>query len=246
MSNPWSTTPYQLAIDPLHQLLHAFVDTEYPAPPSATSSTDAHDSPSHDVPSSSSGALQHSSPRKPFHSVFIRKLRDMDEYLLQQREYSFYEKALEVHPEVSQTAVLVNDLNRLYFRLMEHFELLAHPDVLHVCDPHHALVLDDISQENQIKLLSSLRSMLPIVVEMLAYSEDFDGKMKLEVAAMHNLVSSHLTNSDIMNERKSYEDYNLVVLYDILREATNAMDLMKKSLKPSKNGVNQTSQPNKV
>jgi hypothetical protein len=141
MSNPWDTTPADLALTPFYELLKSF-ESNY----------------NRQVPAFSGSSL-------------IAKLREADKLAEARRESQFQQKAIEIRPELKQCMDLEQEMDSMFTELSGLLDKLNGQDHLsqaYLRVFHSSQVVwDDISHENKAKLVQCIRSAINAIFKQI-------------------------------------------------------------------------------
>lgn len=220
MANPWNTTPADLALTPLYELLKSF---------ESSSSTSFRSDPG----LSGNGG-----------SSLIAKLREADKLAYIRREAEFQQKAMEIRPEIKQCMELEAELTISFNKLTEILEKInnkGHLKQAYVRVYNSSQVVwDDISHENKAKLVHCIRSAINAIFKQIQARKD-----EPSFATHQKVVSDLIERTTVFDEKKEFDDFYLEDLYDLLTECTNSLELIKRN-QPSRPASNKLSPPSKA
>lgn len=203
MSNPWNTTPVDVALAPFHKLLKS-LDTH----------TNIINLPSEPI-------------NNPPQNTLILKLREADQIARRRREKQFMDKAIDIKPEIKQVVVFNKRLTDLFQKLSQDLENLSQNDLLKQsyiqAFRRSQVVWDDISQENKAKLVNSIRSAIRAISKVFQAKEKQPNFIEYE-----KNLNDLITRTDIFNESKEFDDLYLEDLYDLLTECSNCLEIIKR------------------
>lgn len=233
MSNPWNTTPADLALGPFHHLLHSF----------ETSSVQQHD---------------HNNNNTNHPGSIVAKLREADRLIRAKRELEFQKKAIEVRPEIKQylelekqLTVMFNDLSDQLENIQQAPNTIPSSSASESSSNHDLLrqaylrvfhtsqvVWDDISHENKAKLVYCIRHAIKAIFHQI----QLRSKDEISFATHQKIVSELIERTNIFDELKEFDDFHLEDLYDLLTECCNSLELIKRYQQPLK--LNKMMSPN--
>ena len=240
MSNPWNTTPADLALTPFHQLLQNF---ETASSSSATTSSSQ----------SSSSSFTMVSVRHPVFASgsIVNRLRAADKIIQAKRNTQIREKAMEIRPEIKQSLELEEELHRMFDEMAKSLQSIEKASKLPVSNGStntlegsvdllrqaylrvfntSQVIWDDISHENKGKLVNCIR----LAIKAIFFQIQARGKDDPSFATHQKVVSDLMERTTIFDENKEFEDFYLEDLYDLLTECCNSLELIRRSLQPLK------------
>jgi hypothetical protein len=151
----------------------------------------------------------------------VATLRSLDKQLLLKRCHDA------VNPRTSQlmeTASLLADTTALFEDLCQRIDWVNHPAVLcDILDFNRPVYLwGNLSQENRVKMVASVRSICRTVVNLL--------QLRRTAAFTACLVGIERVskNMKLYDESIDCNDYSLTTMYELLIECSNALDLIRR------------------
>jgi hypothetical protein len=228
MSNPWNTTPADVALTPFHQLLQSFEVFQS----NKGLQNDNNNGNGYHNDDNESKSVSVSQPQQ-YSSPLVSKLREADKVAYELREQLIREKAIEERPEIKTCYESEKELFAMFNELssvLENFEKgnQLQTSYLKVFNTSQ-IVWDDISHENKGKLVSSIRSAIRGIFKQIQVR----GRDEVSFAQHQKVVSELIERTNIFNEEKEFDDFQLEDLYDLLTECCNSLELIKRHILPT-------------
>eukprot|EP01039_Chlorochromonas_danica_P005380 gene5380-5918_t len=130
------------------------------------------------------------------------------------------------YPEVAAVARHTKELNQIFQRLSAFFQDFTSTDALRDSYFHtiraSQVQWDDLSQENKGRLIRALRNCIQGITKLNG-NRIKTVKVKKEIEVFQEV----LERTDILNEEKSFDDFLLDDLHELLTECANLLVLFK-------------------
>jgi hypothetical protein len=228
MSNPWNTTPADVALTPFHQLLQSF--EVFQSDKSFQSDNNNENGDYNEEDETKSAFV---SQQQQYSSPLVSKLREADKVAYELREQLIREKAIEERPEIRTCYESEKELSAMFNQLSSVLENLEKGNQLQnaylkVFNTSQ-IVWDDISHENKGKLVSSIRSAIRGIFKQIQVR----GRDEVSFAQHQKVVAELIERTNIFNEEKEFDDFQLEDLYDLLTECCNSLELIKRHIQPT-------------
>lgn len=222
-SNPWINTPADIALHPLLQFIDKQQPPPQPQPPQNTENSLLSLSNDHlGNPSSSSSSSSSLSST----SILINRLRAADRIAMNEQDELYRQYLHQNYPEVAAVAKQTKELNQIFLRLSAFFQDFTSTDALRDSYFHtiraSQVQWDDLSQENKGRLIRALRNCIHGIKKLNA-NRIKTVKVKKEIQVFQEV----LERTDILNEEKSFDDFLLDDLHELLTECANLLVLFK-------------------
>lgn len=214
MSNPWRTTPNDVALAPLLKSLKEF---EPSTPIKSISLDEELDQPQ---------TTEETAP-KVARSALIAKLRRADEIHRNRRADPNHGG---LSPENEKLLNFSRRLTKVFVILSRSLEQFQKADILKTAYLQaflsNQVVWDDISQENKTKMVNSLRFLIKAIQTLLVAKQDsYSATNSYKQCAEELKVI--IERSEIMNNDRSCDEYLLEDLFEVLTEISGCLEVIR-------------------
>lgn len=214
MSNPWRTTPNDVALAPMLRTLKEFE----PSTPIKSISLDEDQD--------QAETTKETAP-KVTRSALIAKLKRADEIHRNRRADPNHGG---LSPENEKLLNFSRRLTKIFVILSRSLEQFQKADILKTAYLQaflsNQVVWDDISQENKAKMVNSLRSLIKALQTLLTAKQDSYSATNSFKQCFEELRVV-IERTEIMNQDRSCDEYPLEDLFEVLTEISGCLEVIR-------------------